>query len=427
MKWYRIVVIAFGFAGLAMIGSVGPVAAQSNEGCGEALTRAEVRYRNGAFDDALRLASGCLNRLGASSEQTVRAYRMLALAHIKRDELRAARAAIVSLFGTDPFYSPDAIEELPVYTAMVSLVRRELRLGPSPVPVEKVQPLPIASAWEDADVGASMLPSESNDEPERRGSFFQRPGTWMTIGGVLVGSGVRSGDHVRGIGIGGLGVGAGRFTGIGMGGVGVGGGEALQGIMVGGVVVGSGGRLAGVSVGGLGVGAGGHLSGLSLGGLFVGSGKSIRGVAIGGLGVGTGGDVAGGAFALLGVGGRRNVTGLTVAGLGIGAGNHLRGLHVAGVGMTASRLSGIVVSPLVISKRAAGGIVAPLYVHIGNGGRLSGVSFSVVNHVRGQQHGLTVGLFNVASALKGVQLGLLNYAGNNPLVLRLLPGINLHF
>jgi hypothetical protein len=54
------------------------------------------------------------------------------------------------------------------------------------------------------------------------------------------------------------------------------------------------------------------------------------------------------------------------------------------------------------------------------------VSVSLFNHVQGDQRGLTIGLFNVARSLHGVQLGALNWAGNNPLLLRLLPLINVN-
>jgi hypothetical protein len=46
--------------------------------------------------------------------------------------------------------------------------------------------------------------------------------------------------------------------------------------------------------------------------------------------------------------------------------------------------------------------------------------------VRGEQHGLTIGLFNYAESLDGVQVGLLNYAGNNRAGLRWLPIANAH-
>ena len=57
-------------------------------------------------------------------------------------------------------------------------------------------------------------------------------------------------------------------------------------------------------------------------------------------------------------------------------------------------------------------------------GSLYGVSVSGYNHIHGTQHGLTIGLINIAGSLNGIQLGLLNYAGNNPAGLRLLPVAN---
>ena len=38
-----------------------------------------------------------------------------------------------------------------------------------------------------------------------------------------------------------------------------------------------------------------------------------------------------------------------------------------------------------------------------------------------------IGVFNRADNLHGVQIGVLNYAGNNPSGLKWLPGINVHF
>jgi len=43
-----------------------------------------------------------------------------------------------------------------------------------------------------------------------------------------------------------------------------------------------------------------------------------------------------------------------------------------------------------------------------------------------KQQGLTIGLLNTTPELHGVQLGLLNHAGNNPPLLRWLPVVNLH-
>ena len=42
-------------------------------------------------------------------------------------------------------------------------------------------------------------------------------------------------------------------------------------------------------------------------------------------------------------------------------------------------------------------------------------------------HGLSIALFNYTNELHGVQLGILNYAGNNRKGFRLLPFANMHF
>lgn len=138
--------VAWGVAWIGVIGmgAVGPAAAQTSGGCRTELSAAEWQYQNGAFDESIRLISECLDQDRVSSEQTVRAYRMLALAHLKRDELTAARSAIINLLSTNPNYAPDRVEEPPVYVSMVSLVRRELNLGPSSVSIQAVQPLPLA-------------------------------------------------------------------------------------------------------------------------------------------------------------------------------------------------------------------------------------------------------------------------------------------
>jgi hypothetical protein len=102
----------------------------------------------------------------------------------------------------------------------------------------------------------------------------------------------------------------------------------------------------------------------------------------------------------------------------------MRGLHVGGVGITASQFSGVAVGSIVSSRRAAGWVIAPLYSRSKE--RFAGVSASLFNHVQGEQRGVTIGLLNIARTLHGVQFGALNYAGNNPLLLRVLPLINLN-
>lgn len=415
--------------GLTLMGAATTARAQSAADCTEWIATAEEQYVNGAFGQTIHLVSECLNEPSIDANDAVAAYRMLALAHIKQNELRPAREAIVNMLGADPTYEADRINDPPVFVSMVSLVRREMQLGPNALPVQPVYTLSPQPAEAVATARLQAVPAAPSADPGAPSrSFFRRANTWLTIGGVMIGSGAKSGNHATGLGVGVVGVGAGgTFTGIGVGGLVVGGGNALNGIMVGGLGVGSGDQVNGLALGGVGVGTGGQLNGLALGGLGIGSGKAIRGLALGGLGVGTGGNLSGSAFALLGVGGKGSVTGFTAAGLGVGAGGHLRGLHLAGVGVVSERMSGVVASSIVASGTATGGVVAPLYFRITGDGQFTGLSISLFNHVQGTQRGVTIGLFNMARSLHGVQLGALNYAGNNPLLLRVLPLINAHF
>ncbi len=228
------------------------------------------------------------------------------------------------------------------------------------------------------------------------------------VGLGLVGAG--AGRDLVGIFVGGLGAGAGgRVRGLAVGGLGVGAGESVDGIAVGGLGAGSGGDVRGVLAGGLGVGAGGDATGLLFGGLGVGAGGNARGVLVGGLGVGAGGDV----------------TGLAVAGLGVGSGGHLKGVALAGGGVGASRITGLAAASVVGAVDVHGVVLAPAYVRIEEEGRLRGLSVSAVNHVRGSQHGLAIGLVNIARELHGVQVGLLNIAWNARFPV--LPLVNAHF
>ena len=58
---------------------------------------------------------------------------------------------------------------------------------------------------------------------------------------------------------------------------------------------------------------------------------------------------------------------------------------------------------------------------------LRGLSIAGYNEVRGLQTGITIGLFNTADVLNGVQIGLLNRAKNNRPPFEWLPLFNAHF
>jgi hypothetical protein len=245
------------------------------------------------------------------------------------------------------------------------------------------------------------------------------------LSGLALGAGIAVSEEFRGVGLAPLGMGAGgRMTGIMVAGLGIGGGGDLEGIMLGGLGAGLGGSVTGIAVGGLGIGAGGDVTGLLVGGLGGGAGGNVTGIAVGGLGVGAGGDMRGLLVGGLGSGVGGDLEGIAIGGVGVGAGGEIRGVAVGGVGVGASRLRGVALSGVAAGGGEVRGVViAPAYFRIDEGGLLRGVSVSAFNHVRGRQHGLSIGLLNIADELHGVQIGILNISRNDG-SLRVVPILN---
>lgn len=141
--------------------SVPSAMAQEATTCEEAISSAESAYLNGNFQEAISQASTCLDRQDVSEDQAVEAYRLISLAHLRRNELQQARAAIVNIFGIRPSYEADPIEDPPEYVSLVSIVQREVQ--PEVPPAEE--------------------PAEEDRTP-----FFRRTSTWLSlIGSVAVG------------------------------------------------------------------------------------------------------------------------------------------------------------------------------------------------------------------------------------------------
>lgn len=138
-----------------------------NAVCSNALDAAEDQYVNAEYEEARRLVAACLNQPDIPGEQVVSAYRLLALIYLKQDQLEQARSAIVNLLGIDPEYTADPVNNPPSYVSLVAIVRRDVSREPE-----------IAAATD----------SEKDDSGRR--PFFRRSSTWITIGGIVVGSGV---------------------------------------------------------------------------------------------------------------------------------------------------------------------------------------------------------------------------------------------
>jgi hypothetical protein len=172
--------------------------------------------------------------------------------------------------------------------------------------------------------------------------------------------------------------------------------------------VAAGGNARGAVIGGVGAGAGGDLRGLGVGGVGVGVGGRASGILVGGVGVGAGG----------------GIRGIAVGGVGVGSGGTAHGLMVGGLGVGAERLEGVAIAPLVGAEELHAFVIAPALLRTEKGGRFSGVSISSVNAVRGDQHGLSIGIVNYARSLRGAQLGVVNIVRDNPSGRKVLPIIN---
>jgi hypothetical protein len=269
-------------------------------------------------------------------------------------------------------------------------------------------------------------PYEENDGTVR-GLALGLPATGAEyiegIAAGLIGVGVH--DRLRGIGIGGIGLGIGdELRGIAIGGIGLGVGADVNGAAIGGIGGGIGGSLEGVGIGGIGFGIGGDARGLLIGGIGAGVGGNLEGISIAGIGIGAGGSLKGLTLTGIGLGAGGDVTGVQLAGVGIGAGGTLKWVSIAGIGIGAPRIEGLAIASGIGAEEAHGLVVAPFYFKISNGGYVKGVNVSAYNDIRGTQRGLAIGIFNFARSLDGVQIGLLNYAGNKPRGTRLLPIFN---
>ena len=200
-------------------------------------------------------------------------------------------------------------------------------------------------------------------------------------------------------------------------------GGKVNGVALGLPLTGSG-ALSGIGLGLLGISVDSSLTGMVLAGLGAGAGQDIKGIVFTGLGAGAGRDITGIAISGIGIGAGQHMTGVSLSGVAAGAGGTLRGIHVAGIGIGATNVRGI-----ILSGFAAGGhdvyalSMAPGYFKIDHDGRQRGVSIAAFNRIRGVQEGLTIGIVNWTRQLEGIQIGLINGAGNKKRM-RWMPFVN---
>lgn len=125
----------------------------------------------------------------------------------------------------------------------------------------------------------------------------------------------------------------------------------------------------------------------------------------------------------------KNVNGLAFAGLLVNV-NKINGAAIGGFGITADTLNGAFFGfgvaaddprfPKKIINGLATGVVAV------GAEKVKGVTICAMWCYSKEHNGLSIAFYNKTANLHGLQIGLLNYAGNNPKLLRWLPLINFH-
>ena len=150
-----------------------------------------------------------------------------------------------------------------------------------------------------------------------------------------------------------------------------------NGIIINGAIVNTD-KINGIGVGIFGLVGVSEINGIGVGGLGV-DVSEINGIGVGGIGVG--GD---------------KINGIGIGGLIVRGDKIVNGIGIGGLGVKADKINGIGIGGTGVEA-----------------GKINGIGISLIGNFRiGEQNGLTIGIFNRAEKLRGVQLGLWNIAKN---------------
>lgn len=243
----------------------------------------------------------------------------------------------------------------------------------------------------------------------------------ITIGGLAT----VSGGTMTGVNIGGMAVVAeDDMTGLNLSGLATISGGSMKGINYGTLATVAEGSMGLVNIGGLATVAKGRITGLSFGGLALISEDDMTGLNLGGLATVSGGEIKGVSGSMLAVVAQNSITGISIGGVAVASEGPIRGASFSlGVVTSDKEIWGISFAGYKVKSPKIRGInFTILAMEVDD---FSGVAFGGYNNVRGIQTGITFGVLNVAKELRGIQIGILNYAANNPPPFRWLPVLNM--
>jgi len=244
--------------------------------------------------------------------------------------------------------------------------------------------------------------------------------------GVVASPLAAAAGNVRGLVFGLVGAGADSVRGIAAGGLLAAAEDDLVGAALSAGYAGSEGHVRGLLGGGVAAYAKDQLDGVAVSlGATISEGR-VRGIAVGGLLTAAEVQLDGVAASLGAIRSDGCIRGIALAGLATAVGDSITGV-ATGLGLVGAgdRVHGLALGGLTCLSPEVVGVSTGLF----NGAmavKFNLKEFLVVDKVNRRTRGLAIGLVNYTSQLHGVQLGLLNWAGNNPPWLRLLPIVNVH-
>ena len=165
---------------------------------------------------------------------------------------------------------------------------------------------------------------------------------------------------------------------------------------------------------------------MNLAGLAFVAKQSVTGLGIAGLAVVTEGEMTGAGLSGLALVGNAGITGFSFAGAAIVSKGDITGAQFT-VGELRSESSVTGVSVAGFRTKAVQLTGLHLNIVMTQAEYTEGVISGIYNRVSAKQTGLSIGIFNHATVLRGVQIGIINYAESNPPLLKILPLLNADF
>ncbi len=154
---------------------VAPLAAQSQDKCGDILKQAESKYEEGLLDETITLVNRCLDQKGLSLEESENAYKLLGKAYHAKGLLVQSKENLKKLLELIPNWRPNPDLETPSFVNLAEEVIKEMEAQKPPPP--KTEP---AEPKKEAE--KPVVPAQ----PRKKGGSTK----WFLIGGGAVAAGV---------------------------------------------------------------------------------------------------------------------------------------------------------------------------------------------------------------------------------------------